>query len=85
MAAAPDIPTARELGFDVVASTYNLMAAPVNAPAERIDVLSRALESAMKNRDFQASCKRRASTRSPIRTRPRHAPGSRRNWPAGRR
>jgi tripartite-type tricarboxylate transporter receptor subunit TctC len=51
--AAPDIPTARELGFDVVASTYNLMAAPVNAPAERIDVLTRALDNAMKNRDFQ--------------------------------
>jgi tripartite-type tricarboxylate transporter receptor subunit TctC len=52
--AAPDIPTAKELGFDDLASTYNLMAAPVNAPAERIDVVSRALHNAMKNRDFQA-------------------------------
>jgi tripartite-type tricarboxylate transporter receptor subunit TctC len=54
LAAAPDLPTAREQGFDVTASTYNLLAAPVNAPKERIDVLARALENAMRKPEFQA-------------------------------
>ena len=50
---APDIPTAREFGVDAVASTYNLLALPVQAPAERATVLARALSNAMKNPEFQ--------------------------------
>ena len=50
---APDIPTAREFGVDVIASTYNLLALPVQAPAERATVLARALSNAMKNPEFQ--------------------------------
>jgi len=53
LAAAPDIPTAKEQGVDVVASTYNLLAAPVNAPRERIDVIARAISNAMKKPEFQ--------------------------------
>ena len=53
MASAPDIPTAREFGFDAVASTYNLLALPVQAPAERAAVLAHALNTAMKNPEFQ--------------------------------
>ena len=53
IAAAPDIPTAKEQGVDVVASTYNLLAAPVDAPKERVDVIARALTNAMKKPEFQ--------------------------------
>lgn len=54
LAAAPDIPTAREQGFDVIASTYNLLALPVAAPPERARVLARALGNAMSNPVFQS-------------------------------
>ena len=53
IAAAPDIPTAKEMGIDVIASTYNLLAAPVQAPKERVQVIARALSSAMKRPEFQ--------------------------------
>jgi tripartite-type tricarboxylate transporter receptor subunit TctC len=53
LAAAPDLPTAKEQGVDVVASTYNLLAAHNNAPKDRIDVIARALSNAMKKPDFQ--------------------------------
>ncbi len=52
--AAPDIPTAKEFGIDAVASTYNLMAAPVQAPKERVDVVARALSNVMRRPEFQA-------------------------------
>ncbi|MBL8385291.1 MAG: tripartite tricarboxylate transporter substrate binding protein [Burkholderiales bacterium] len=50
---APEIPTAREQGVDVIASTYNLLALPVQAPAERAAALARALGNAMRNPEFQ--------------------------------
>ena len=50
---APEIPTAREQGVDAIASTYNLLALPVQAPAERAAVIARALANAMKNPEFQ--------------------------------
>lgn len=53
IAAAPDIPTAKEFGVDAVASTYNLLAAPVQAPKDRINVLARALSNVMKRPEFQ--------------------------------
>ena len=52
-ASAPDIPTAKEFGIDAVASTYNLLALPVQAPAERAAVIARAIANAMKNPEFQ--------------------------------
>ena len=51
--AAPDIPTAREFGIDAVASTYNLLAAPMKAPKERVDALAKALSAAMNKPEFQ--------------------------------
>lgn len=51
--AAPDIPTAKEQGVDAVASTYNLLAAPVNAPKERIDIIARAVSNVMRKSEFQ--------------------------------
>ena len=53
IAAAPEIPTAKEFGIDAVASTYNLLAAPVNARMERVDVLARAIANVMKGPEFQ--------------------------------
>lgn len=53
IAAAPDIPTAKEFGIEAVASTYNLLAAPNKAPKERVDVIARALSAAMKRPEFQ--------------------------------
>jgi tripartite-type tricarboxylate transporter receptor subunit TctC len=53
IAAAPEIPTAKELGIDAVASTYNLLAAPVQAPKERVNLIARALSSSMKRPEFQ--------------------------------
>lgn len=50
---APEIPTAKEQGVDVIASTYNLLALPIQAPAERAAVIARALANAMKNPEFQ--------------------------------
>ena len=50
---APEIPTAREQGVDAIASTYNLLALPMQAPAERAAVIARAIANAMKNPEFQ--------------------------------
>lgn len=50
---APEIPTAKEQGVDAIASTYNLLALPIQAPAERAAVIARALANAMKNPEFQ--------------------------------
>jgi tripartite-type tricarboxylate transporter receptor subunit TctC len=41
--AAPEIPTAREQGFDVTAGTYNLLAAPNGTPAEVMQQVSAAI------------------------------------------
>jgi tripartite-type tricarboxylate transporter receptor subunit TctC len=44
----PDIPTSREAaGIDVVAGTYNLLAAPLGTPAEIVDPIARAVAKAM--------------------------------------
>ena len=50
---APDIPTAKEQGFDAVASTYNLLALPMQAPPERAALIARAIANSMKNPEFQ--------------------------------
>jgi len=53
IASAPDIPTAREMGVDVLASTYNVLALPVGASSERAATIARAIANAMKNPEFQ--------------------------------
>lgn len=53
LASAPEIPTAKEQGVDAVASTYNLLALPMQAPPERAAVIARAVANAMKQPEFQ--------------------------------
>ena len=43
----PDIPTAREAGYDLVAGTYNLLAAPAGTPRELVEPIARALARVM--------------------------------------
>ena len=44
---APEIPTSREAGYDVVAGTYNLLAAPLGTPREAVDLIARAVTRVM--------------------------------------
>ena len=40
---SPEIPTARESGYDLLAGTYNLLAAPLGTPHEVVDPIARAV------------------------------------------
>jgi len=44
---SPEIPTAREDGYDLVAGTYNLLAAPQGTPRETVDPIARAVTRVM--------------------------------------
>ncbi|MGB3072056.1 MAG: tripartite tricarboxylate transporter substrate binding protein [Ottowia sp.] len=44
---APDVPTSREAGYDLVAGTYNLLAVPAGTPPEAINRLAQAASRAM--------------------------------------
>lgn len=44
---APEIPTGREDGYDLVAGTYNLLAAPQGTPRETVDPIARAVTRVM--------------------------------------
>lgn len=44
---APDVPTAREAGYDLVAGTYNLLAVPAGTPAEAANRLAQSATRAM--------------------------------------
>lgn len=44
---APEIPTAREAGYDLVAGTYNLLAAPLGTPREVVEPIARAVTRVM--------------------------------------
>ena len=50
----PDVGTARESGLDVVAGTVNLVAAPTATPADRMQVVSRAVTRVMARPDMVA-------------------------------
>lgn len=50
---APELPTAKEFGIDIAASTYNLLALPTQTPVQRTAEVARALRNAMKNTEFQ--------------------------------
>jgi tripartite-type tricarboxylate transporter receptor subunit TctC len=43
----PEIPTAREAGYDLIAGTYNLLAAPLGTPPEVIEPIAKAMNRAM--------------------------------------
>lgn len=51
---APEIPTAREAGFDVSAGTYNLLAAPVGTPREALEPVAGAIGRIMARPALQA-------------------------------
>ena len=44
---APEIPTAREAGYDILAGTCNLLAAPLGTPPEVVDRISKAVARVM--------------------------------------
>ena len=54
MAAFPNVPTAKELGYNLVAEILRLVAAPPGTPADRVKVLEDAFLKAMKDRDFKS-------------------------------
>ena len=43
----PEIATAREAGYDLIAGTYNLLAAPAGTPAELVEPIAKALTRVM--------------------------------------
>lgn len=49
---APEIPTAKEEGFDVVSNIYNYVSAPAGTPKEIINILNIAAQQAMKNTEI---------------------------------
>lgn len=51
-AVAPDIPTAREEGFDVVTRIANYLSAPPGTPADRLALLAAAARTAMANEEI---------------------------------
>ena len=50
---APEIPTAREFGVDMVSGTSNLLAAPLGTPSAVIDMFSKAMTRVMSNSAVQ--------------------------------
>lgn len=48
--AAPDIPTAKEQGIDMVGNTFNLVSAPKGTPKEVVDILAKALHETMQEK-----------------------------------
>ncbi len=52
MPAFADVPTAKELGFDIVAEILRLVAAPPGTPADRVKIIEEAFLKAMHDKDF---------------------------------
>jgi tripartite-type tricarboxylate transporter receptor subunit TctC len=50
---SPDIPTAREAGYDLIAGTSNLLAAPQGTPADVVEHLARSTVRAMQKPSVQ--------------------------------
>ena len=53
-----DIPTFRELGYDIVMNNLQLIAGPRGIPRERINILSEAFHKTYKNRSWQSLAKK---------------------------
>jgi tripartite-type tricarboxylate transporter receptor subunit TctC len=49
----PDIPTAKEAGYDLIAGTYNLLAAPAGTPPEVVEPIVRAVAKVMEKPAIQ--------------------------------
>jgi tripartite-type tricarboxylate transporter receptor subunit TctC len=56
---APDVPTFKELGFDVVVGSWRSMVGPKGIPADRLRFLETKLIETMKDPEFLASAKAR--------------------------
>ena len=56
-ALAPEIPTFREQGFDVVVGAWRCLAGPKGMPADRLSFLETNLLAVLKDPDFQAKAK----------------------------
>src|SRR5260370_41424439 len=54
---APDIPTFREQGFDVVVGTWRCIAGPKGIPDDRLRFLESNIMAALKDPEFQAKAK----------------------------
>jgi tripartite-type tricarboxylate transporter receptor subunit TctC len=54
---APDIPTFREQGFDVVVGTWRCIAGPKGIPDDRLRFLESNIIAALKDPEFQAKAK----------------------------
>lgn len=52
MPAFADVPTAKELGFDIIAEILRLVAAPPGTPADRVKIIEEAFLKAMRDKDF---------------------------------
>lgn len=55
---APDVPTFKEQGYDITASSQRGFAGPSGMPQEAVDALSQALVKALKDPAFQAEAKK---------------------------
>jgi tripartite-type tricarboxylate transporter receptor subunit TctC len=55
---APEIPTFKEQGFDVVVGTWRCLAGPKGIPADRLAYLESHLLAVLKDPDFQAKAKK---------------------------
>src|SRR5690606_28756229 len=54
---APDIPTIKEQGYDVVSYSWFGLMAPAGTPRERIEILSKAVVKAVASPEFQQKMK----------------------------
>jgi tripartite-type tricarboxylate transporter receptor subunit TctC len=63
---APDIPTFKEQGFDVIVGSWRSLAGPKGMPADRIAFLESNLLAVLKDPDFQAKAKKAGFTVGPM-------------------
>lgn len=53
LAALPDVPTMREMGLDVVATTWNVMLAPPGTPPEIVTRINEAMNEILRDREIR--------------------------------
>jgi tripartite-type tricarboxylate transporter receptor subunit TctC len=57
---APDVPTFKEQGYDIVSGSARGIAAPAGTPQEHVDALAAAIEKAIQDPEFQEKAKEQA-------------------------
>lgn len=63
---APDVPTFKEQGFDVIYGSWRLIAAPRGVPADRLKVLEEKLLAALNDAEFVARANKAGFTIAPM-------------------